>query len=48
MAAAILGLLESPATAAALADQAVATTADRFTIEQGARRFMEVVRGVAS
>jgi glycosyltransferase involved in cell wall biosynthesis len=48
MAAAILGLLDSPARAAALADRAVATTADRFTIEQGARRFMEIVRGVAS
>jgi glycosyltransferase involved in cell wall biosynthesis len=48
IAAAILGLLESPATAAALADRAVATTADRFTIEKGARRFIEVVREVAS
>jgi glycosyltransferase involved in cell wall biosynthesis len=48
MATAILELLESPGTAAALADRAVATAADRFTVEQGARRFMEVVREVAS
>jgi glycosyltransferase involved in cell wall biosynthesis len=48
MAAAILGLLESPGTAATLAEKAVATTADRFTIEQGAERFIEVVRGVVS
>ena len=48
MAVAILELLEDPETAAALADRAAATTTDRFTIEQGARRFMEVVRDVAS
>jgi glycosyltransferase involved in cell wall biosynthesis len=48
IAAAILELLESPETAAAMADRAAATTADRFTIEQGARRFMEIVREVAS
>jgi glycosyltransferase involved in cell wall biosynthesis len=48
MATAILELLESPGTVAALADKAVATTADRFTVEQGARRFMEIVREVAS
>jgi glycosyltransferase involved in cell wall biosynthesis len=46
--AAILELLESPETAAALAERATATAADRFTSEQGARRFMEVVRMVAS
>jgi glycosyltransferase involved in cell wall biosynthesis len=47
MATAILELLESPGKAAALANKAVATTADRFTIEQGARRFVEILREVA-
>jgi glycosyltransferase involved in cell wall biosynthesis len=48
LATAILRLLDSPDTAAALADEALRTTADRFTIEQGARRFAKVLQGVAS
>jgi glycosyltransferase involved in cell wall biosynthesis len=47
LATALLELLESPGTAAALADRALTTTAERFTIEQGARRFTEVLREVA-
>jgi glycosyltransferase involved in cell wall biosynthesis len=48
LAAAILRLLESPGSAAALADNALRTTVDRFTVEAGARRFVQVLREVAS
>lgn len=45
---AVVDLLERPESAAALAGKALQTTVDRFTVEAGARRFTEVLRGVAS
>jgi glycosyltransferase involved in cell wall biosynthesis len=48
LAAAILRLIDSPRSAAALADQALRTTAARFTLEANAERFTQVLREVCA